>query len=136
MSILDTIDGALADYAASSDAMRWVPEGERDEWKRPSPIFRGVSLDGTTWLPVSFDHTPLLPPLDIGAITRGLDQFAAGIRGFFEDLGIALAPLMRVLGTIAVADAEHEQRRRGGGKLAVNGREYQRRLRARRRRNR
>jgi hypothetical protein len=50
---------------------------------------------------------------------------------FFGDLGEAFGKLVPVLAVMAEADAEWQERRRGGGKLAVNGHEYHRRQRAR-----
>jgi hypothetical protein len=41
--ILDAIDGALADYALSEDAMRWAPPGDREAAAEPTAAVRVAS---------------------------------------------------------------------------------------------
>ena len=108
MSILDTIDGALADYETSADAMRWTPEKRT----RQGPLGGGqISLDGSNWLPVSFDSTPLLP-----VITIDTSQFEAAVRQAAEQLAELMRPCWEFAKAIALAMAPgREGAERGQG---------------------
>jgi hypothetical protein len=129
--ILDSIDGALSDYVLSDDAMRWQPEGKREPAaKAPRPG------EGTDWhlLPGSVVVT------DTEATVRAFNDLAAAVAR-------SLDPVVRHLALVshgvhrALFPGEHRRcwTCRPALKpkpLAVDGHAYQRRLRARRRRNR
>ncbi len=116
MSILDAIDGALHDYAVSTDAMRWAPEESRTA--------SAPSLD------------------DIGAIFRRLTEdwqrMAEAMRPVVEAHAKACAKFTHSIDRGLWPDRHRRcvtcQPWRKPKPLAVNGHEYQRRLRARRRR--
>jgi hypothetical protein len=137
--ILDSIDGALRDFETSTDAMRWVPEDERKSVAAQRSAASAAARSGE-WIalgyPVTDGRLPLGGDMDLAPLVRVIEQIAVGVRRFFDDVGTAIAPLVRVLAAAAQANARLEQRRHGGGKLAVDGRAYQRRLRSRRRRRR
>lgn len=115
LGILDSIDGALRDFETSRDAMRWVPEEKREAAPPEPPAAVAVSLH-----------------VDIESFAGAVQEAAAVLWRFFDDIGTALLGLLPVM----VAPAEAAGRGERGGKLAVDGREYQRRLHARRRRKR
>jgi hypothetical protein len=129
--ILDTIDGALADYEAGGDAMRWVPEEER----AGIPVSDGMSVD--------IDSADFAAACE--ALGRDMDRMAEG----FQAMARAVQPILQaqVKAFSKMTHAVHKslfpaQHRRcltchPGRKpkpLAVDGHEYQRRRRARRRR--
>ncbi len=130
MSILDTIDGALRDYETSGDAMRWAPEEKRAA--SPGLPLRGgqISLDGSSWLPVSSDSTPLLPAIiDTSQFDAALRQLGEQIaelmrpcREFAKSIALAMAPITKVLNEVKAE------------RVSAMHREYHRRSRARRRR--
>jgi hypothetical protein len=104
VSILDTIDGALADYAASGDAMRWVPPGERTASAAPA------------WTTVT---------LDIGAFEAAMRQVGevlAGLMRPWVDFSKSLMPVVEALNEVRAA------------RVSAMHREYRRRAVARRRR--
>jgi hypothetical protein len=123
--ILDVIDGTLRDYAVSGDAMRWSPD----------PEAREADTDG---------GASLLLSVDVSGFVEGLRQVCEAI----ARLGAVCAKAMRPMDLLAaLCTGRHERPRdrarcprcnpRGNpGALAVNGREYQRRLRNRRKRGR
>lgn len=110
--ILEVIDGALADYATSGDAMRWAPPGSV-----PEPDARD----------------PVAVRFFLGA---DLEPFVAGIRQIGEALIAALQPwaeaadrLFRELApAVQVVNDAHREH------LSAMHREYARRQKARRRR--
>lgn len=112
MSILDTIDGALRDYEASGDAMRWVPEE-----KREAPQAVGFS----------FDQAPLLP-----VITIDTSQFELA----FRQIGEALSRFLRPFADFAKSMVPIVETLNGvrAERVSAMHREYRRRAVARRRR--
>lgn len=113
--ILDQIDGALRDFDTSGDAMRWVPEGGRRPWP-----------DAVT--------------IDTEEFTRSLNEFGeAVIRAFrpvIEDTARQFHALSAALFPVQHRRCATCPPGRKPKPLAVNGHEYQRRLKARRRRRR
>jgi hypothetical protein len=124
VSILDTIDGALADYEASGDAMRWVPEAGRTEEKRPADAAALIEAFGQSMTQAAAEITRMFDAL------RPVVQAQAKLHAkFLHSMSVAFYPKQHQRCVTC-----HPWRK--PKPLAVNGREYQRRLRARRRRNR
>jgi hypothetical protein len=138
-SVLDSIDGALRDFETSTDAMRWVPEGERLAAVMPdAPPGPWIPLDGATWIAPVPASVPVF--VDVAEFSRSVNALAEAVnralRPVFEDTARQFHALSAAL---------YPQRHRRCGTchpsrkpkpLAVDGHEYQRRLRARRRRKR
>lgn len=135
--ILETIDGALLDFDLSTDAMRWCPEGKRVPVPRGTPA-AVTPLDGATWT------APAPVTVDVFVDTA---QFTRLLNEFIETLSRAVRPVLddaaRGLHALSAALFPGQHRRcltcrpsRKPKPLAVDGHEYQRRLRARRRRKR
>lgn len=142
MSILETIDGALVDYEASGDAMRWVPEEKREARPR-TPLSGQISLNGSTWVPVSYDTTPIVNPritFDMSGFSEALQRMADALQPAVEAAGKMCAQFTHSIDRGFFPEQHkrctvcHPWRR--PKPLAVNGHEYQRRLKARRRRRR
>ena len=148
--ILDLIDGTLLDFETSGDAMRWVPEGEREAeaelpraaWadfthaavrQCPCRACRGDSAAGgesafTSRGTVTWTAWTIVPS---GDETGDADTSAL-------QAAVSAGELPRLAGTyfLLAADRHHFDKLARGGKLAVDGRAYQRRLAARRKRKR
>lgn len=118
-TILDSIDGAVRDWETSRDAMRWVP-GEARGGLPPA-------RDGAVHVQVHVDVAPLAEALGLmlADLTRLLGSFTSAA-------GSAAGEIVHLAAVLGV----RPERRRGGGRLAVDGHAYQRRLRARRKRKR
>lgn len=152
--VLDSIDGAIRDYETSSDAMRWRPGGEREAEPAPprSPWF---DLSGATIVlnrplataPDVRQTTPLLSPSAFtGSVSGPLyPQACEDLAAFGRALAETFRPLVewasRMVHDLHLLFFPSGHRRcltchpeRKPKPLAVNGHEYQRRLRARRRR--
>jgi hypothetical protein len=109
--ILDVIDGALADYATSDDAMRWMPPDSR----APEPI--------------------AAPPVTVD-IRLNVEPFAAELQRVGEALIAAMQPWAEAFGKLfrelapavqVINDAHREH-------MSAVHREYARRQKARKRR--
>lgn len=130
--ILDSIDGALRDYGTSCDAMRWMPENKRlaaPHRESPAPASGRVSLEPPAVLILSVDTEEFARSLNdlAEAMARVLNPVVEDTAKLFHALSHALFPSQhRRCWTC------HPSRK--PKPLAVNGHEYQRRLRARRRR--
>lgn len=163
-SILDSIDGALADYATSKDAMRWVPEEQRDEAEAvPGDVIATIGGTGDTvmtsgapWYPLTgarlaFDRSPGTTPAERGEARRTLAEDGRRLGEAIDELGHAIGeafrPLLdwakRMFHDLSRLLFPKQHRRcvtcypsRKPKPLAVDGHEYQRRLRNRRRRRR
>lgn len=134
MSILDTIDGALRDYETSGDAMRWTPEE-----KSGIPVRDGISVD------IDIDTADFDAALE--AFSRSMDRAAEAITRMFGAVKSAVESTALALGQmghsmhLSLHPGQHKRcvtchPWRKPKPLAVNGHEYQRRLKARLRRNR
>ena len=129
MSILDTIDGALRDYEASGDAMRWVPEEKRQATPETQPFAGQISMDGSNWWPVSYDRTALNPVITIDA-----SQFQAAMRQVGETLAELMRPLVEFCKSMAPIAATLNEVQ--AERVSAMHREYRRRSNARQRRRR
>lgn len=124
MSILETIDGALSGYETSRDAMRWVPKEERPD-VLPADYLAlaadALSRDMVRFLGTAQAIAEAIRPV-VEAQARACAKFTHSIdRGLWPDRHRRCVTC-------------HPWRR--PKPLAVNGHEYQRRLKARRRRRR
>lgn len=124
--ILDSIDGALRDFETGRDAMRWLPEESRTEETRPDAGDAALVAE---------------------VLGRAAAQAAEDIGRMFAVLQPAVEAQARAAGQLihnahrALYPRQHQRCGtchpwRKPKPLAVDGREYQRRLRARRRRRR
>jgi hypothetical protein len=73
--ILDVIDGALRDCAVSTDAMRWLPEEEREV----APAGAAPVLAAVTFDPAPF--------------RMAMEEMGRGLRRLFSDFGTAFGKL-------------------------------------------
>lgn len=123
--IIDAIDHAITDYETSGDAMRWTPEPPVDPPEREGQHVSWIEYDETQLWPVA--------PTD--------DELAAAFDplGNTRDIIVVLQPhfgrFVEVMWDIhhALERLWQEIRRNGPAPLPIDGHEYRRRTRARRR---
>ena len=138
--ILDSIDGALYDFETSKDAMRWVPEDERHAGNRPAAVSPWHDLAGAALVLNSPSATALMLTVDADEFNQALNELAAAVtrafRPVIEDTVKAFHGLSAVLSPELHRKCWTCHPKRKPKPLAVDGHEYQRRLRARRKRKR
>ena len=126
-AVLDSIDGALRDYATSADAMRWSPHPEN---VAPEREMVRIQLGDF---------------VDLAALAEFTRQLNAMFAELTRYAGVAVVPFVKLAGLIAHAalaeDRKHRIRCRecnpaGNPPPFPGGTEYNRRRRARARRRR
>ena len=121
--ILEAIDGALADYAVSYDAMRWCPDGKEP----PCVSGDGYTRSGTG--PQEWPAVEFILNVDVSQCARVIEQMAAA----FAELGIAVIGALKGFAALT-AQPDLTPGNGSPGPLCINGQEYARRRQARRRR--
>lgn len=107
--ILDTIDGALQDYAATQEAMRWTPPG--------LPRLTG-------------DRAPRLDETPADTLAAVYEAALAAVAPMAKSINSLIAALVPAAGTIAEARERHRR------EISAMHAEYHRRRKARGRRRR
>lgn len=151
--ILDTIDGALFDFATSKDAMRWQPPEDREPEAPPVEIGSGrifaAGGDGE-WTDIGYTGGGISFQLDTEAINEQIAALGRWIGGFARQMTVAindgLEPFRKYAATVAMIAHVQQPGSHGHCRvchpeqaprpLAVDGHEYARRRKARQRRKR